>query len=59
MYLSVHASEFIVLNSINKVTVDNTINDLNFFGRVLTLMNLKNTPNIVIHIDGYKQFANR
>lgn len=57
MYLSFHASEFIVLNSKTKSTVDNSVMNLNFFGKVLTLMELKNTPIIVVHIGGYKQFA--
>lgn len=56
MYLSFHASEFIVLNSKTKSTVENTVMNLNFFGKVLSLMKLKNTPNIVIHIGGIKSF---
>ena len=58
MYLSFHASEFIVLNSKTVKTAENSIQNLNFFGKLLTLMNLKNIPNIVIHIGGIKNFIN-
>jgi UV DNA damage repair endonuclease len=58
MYLSFHASEFVVLNSKTKTTVENSVTNLNFFGKILSLMKLKNTPNLVIHIGGYKSFIN-
>ncbi len=58
MYLSFHASEFIVINSKTKTTVENSVMNLNFFGKVLSLMKLNNTPSIVIHIGGIKSFNN-
>lgn len=57
--LSIHPSQYFVLNSQNEKTATNTINFFNGYAKIFKFMKLQNKPTIVTHIGGLKPFDNK